>query len=253
MKNEIPLIIPSFNQMVYLVNLVNWWNYYTNYAQVFIVDNASTYKPLVNLYDHINKIWPNIHVLTYKENNCGNNLNHLIQTKIHREYNYYCISNPDIMPCPFIPENFLDIYKHCLDNYGFHHVGFALKINDLPDYIDNKELIIKRQSHFYSDKKKFKVEYKGKGYKGHKNPIDLTFAMYKTANGGWMFPMDRGDWGNALRLFPAFHLEWYIDPNTKIRETDYYYKTAMQREQPGEKIKGVNSYRPKKYDKHNKN
>ena len=73
--------------------------------------------------------------------------------------------------------------------------------------------------------------------------------MYSTANGGWYFPQEREDWANSLRLFSAFHLEWYIDKETNIEEHDYYFTHAIQRERPGGKQKGVNSYRPAKYKK----
>ena len=254
-KDEIPLIIPNFNQMVYTINLVNWWNYYTNNAPVFIVDNKSTYKPLLIFYKNVKNIWSNVEVIRYRVNNCGKNLTNLIRNKINPHYKYYCISNPDIMPHPTTPENFLDIFKHCIEKYEYHRVGFALRINDLPDYITNTQLILKRQSDFYDKRKRVYVEYGDKNYKGHKAPIDLTFAMYSSENGGWIFPYNsRTKWNNALRLFTAYHLEWYIDPNTRSEETDYYYKTATQREEKyitGIKVKGVNSYRPnKKYEKY---
>lgn len=255
MKSDvIPLIIPNFNQLTYTINLINWWNYYTDNAPVIIVDNKSTYNPLLNFYKHVNSIWDNVEVIKYKVNNCGDNLNNLIKGRINNDYNFYCISNPDIMPYPSTPENFLDIFRHCIEKHNFHHVGFGLKINDLPDYIDNTDLILQRQTPFYEKTKKIYINYENKSYKGFKCPIDLTFAMYSSENGGWRFPYNsRVKWNNALRLFTAFHLEWYVDPETKNEETDFYYRTAIQRQEKfitGIKIKGVNSYQPKKYTKH---
>lgn len=251
MKNEIPLIIPNFNQLTYLVNLINWWNYYTNYARVIIIDNASTYKPLLKFYDYAKEIWKNVNIVRCKENNCGNNLTFLIKQDIRWKYEYYCISNPDIMPCPDTPENFIDILRHCISEYKFHHAGFGLRLSDLPDWIDNKKLIIYRQAHFYDKKNKIIINYEGSFYKGFRAPIDLTFAMYCTSNGGWAFPMKRVNWSNAIRIFQAYHLGWYIHPDTQIKEHEYYFKTAIRREdreKNGKKIKGVNGHRPAKFN-----
>jgi hypothetical protein len=235
----IPLIIPNFNQLTYLVNLITWWNYYTNNAPVFVLDNKSTYGPLLDFYD--DNHFYNLSVFLYEENNCGNNLKKFIESNIKGYYEYYCISNPDIMPHPGTPENFLSVMMHCIDRYKFHHAGFCLVKDDLPDFIDNKDIILRQENKFWYNPKA--IEYNGSKYTGYLAPIDLTFCMYTTKNSGWHYPMDRTDWNNSIRIFNAFHFGWYISPQTNIEEVKQYYKTCLKRSQT-KSIKGVNNYKP---------
>ena len=56
-NNNIPLIIPVYNQLTYTKNLINWWRWYhtnENKNPIFIVDNNSNYKPLLDFYDSCN-------------------------------------------------------------------------------------------------------------------------------------------------------------------------------------------------------
>jgi hypothetical protein len=43
MKN-VPLIIPVFNQVTYLRNLILWWRWYNPQSRIFVVDNGSNYE-----------------------------------------------------------------------------------------------------------------------------------------------------------------------------------------------------------------
>lgn len=247
---NIPLIIPSFNQLSYLINLINWWNYYTGGNQVFVIDNNSNYKPLLRFLKNVRKMFPNVEVVICPVNNLGDNLRKFIDERIKPGgYKYYCISNPDIMPCPSTPENFLEIFQYIIENYGFHRVGFALKLNDIPDYVDNYQDILKRQKGFYDNKNKCIITYMSHAYKGYKAAIDLTFAMYTTKNTGWQYPMNRIHFANALRIFQAFHLAWYIHPHTRIKEHEAYFKNAIMRKPGHNGQKGINYWKPKKYRK----
>lgn len=239
MNHIIPLIIPNFNQLHYTVNLINWWNYYTANAPVFIIDNASTYKPLLEFYRKNH--FKNLKVVRCKENNCGNNLRQFLAWS-SVDYPYYCISNPDIMPHPATPENFLELFKHCIDAGKYHHVGFQLKIDDLPEYIDNIEVIREKEAPFRKNARN--IIFKGKVYKAFKAPIDLTFSMYYAGNGGWKWPHTPDWWNNSLRILEAYHFGWYIDPDTRIDDHIYYFSHCKsKKENPN--IKGVNNYKPK--------
>jgi hypothetical protein len=240
----IPLIIPNFNQLYFTVNLINWWNYYTAESPVFILDNASTYKPLLEFYK--NNHFPNVEVIRCPKNNCGDNLRAFIDQRINPHYKFYCISNPDIMPHPATPEFFLDLFRHCIVDKKIHHVGFSLIIHDLPYYIDNHGLIQQKESGFWVRSRR--IPFKDHNFTGYIAPIDLTFAMYSVDNGGWSFPMNPAHWGNSMRILQAYHFGWYISPRTNIAEHINYFRTALTREKcqkKGVKIKGVNNYKPK--------
>lgn len=238
MKN-IPLIIPVFNQLTYLKNLINWWRWYHPENLIHVVDNGSTYKPLIDFYSTIQN--DNIGVYRFEQNTFIPNLKEFINNPNIPKFDYYIISDPDIMPHPNTPINFLEIWKSYIDNHNFHRVGFNLITKDLPSYLNEREMIIGNETELLSNKV---CSYNG--FDAFRAPIDTTFCLYSSKNGGWKSPMDGGDWGNCLRLFDAFHLGWYIDGDNLNPEMKYYFETSKYRV-PGEPSAGKNNNRPKKY------
>jgi hypothetical protein len=240
---NIPLLIPCYNQLTYLRNLINWFRFYSN-SDIYILDNASSYLPLVQYLSCIHG-QDNIHVVKFQSNQGSANLKILISERIAKSYEYYIISDPDIMPHPSVPQDFLDIFRHCIDNLGYHHVGFCLKIDDLPDFIENKASIIKNEAHFWQDS--VIITYDGRNYKAYKAPIDTTFALYRS-DMGWTKPMPPEWWNNSLRIFEAFHLPWYLDPKAINDEMDYYFKIAKGPISiQGKMHELFTNYRPVKY------
>ncbi len=239
MKN-IPLIIPCFNQLTYLKNLINWWRFYHPENPIYIVDNRSTYQPLLDFYKKGLDENTKLHI--YSENTFIPNMRDFIDRFINGKYEYYVISDPDIMPHPATPANFLEIWKNYIENKNFHRVGFNLIIKDLPLWLNEREMIIHNESELIKGKEV--VAYGG--FTGYKAPIDTTFCLYKSSNGGWQSPMPGKDWGNCLRIFEAYHLSWYQDPDYVNEEMDFYYKNCKYRV-PGEPSAGKTNNMPEKY------
>lgn len=233
----IPLIILSYNQPSYLINLINWWNWYNKGNPVFIIDNLSGYDMR---YSEILKMFPNTFIFQGDKNDCRNNLRNFLSSGQMSQFDYYVISDPDIMPCPNTPPDFLEIFKHCIDRLGYHHVGFGLKIDDIPDWYRMKQDVINNETGFKNNP--VKIDFNDKSYTGHKAPIDTTFALYKKSN-GWTSPMPGDAWDNSLRMFEAYHLPWYLDGNKLNPEMQNYFLTA-NRHVPGEPSAGANNYRP---------
>lgn len=244
---NIPLIIPVFNQLTYTRNLINWFRWYYPENKIYIIDNGSTYEPLIDYYKetgayYYNKMYlDNINLLTSHDNNFIENLRGFLSENI---YDYYIISDPDIMPHPNTPPNFLEIFKDAIDNKGFHRAGFGLITDDLPEELNEREMIIGNESALLNQPIPF--YFNEKRYDGFKAPLDTTFCLYKRDNGGWSSPMNGNDWGNCLRLFKAHHLGWYVNPNFVNEEMDYYFKSAKYRV-PGEPSAGANNNRPEQY------
>lgn len=236
MKN-IPLIIPNFNQITYLQNLINWWRWYNPENEIIIIDNGSTSEDLKMFYSQLR----DIKVIFFPENNCALNLKTFLETAGHE---YYVISDPDIMPHPATPPNFLELMKYAVDNLGYHHAGFGLIINDIPAWIENKANIQYNESQLLTVPVNF--EYNGISYSGFRAPIDTTFSLYKKSNGGWHAPMSGEAWSNSLRIFEAFHLGWYIHPEYVNPEMDNYFTTAKYKDYTAISA-GKNNNRPNKY------
>jgi hypothetical protein len=203
------------------------------------LDNGSDYGPLLQYYKDFDTTI-SVTIIMYSENNCAKNLKEFIETSIKGKYDYYVISDPDIMPHPNTPPNFLEIWKGYIDK-GYHRVGFNLITDNLPNWLNEREMIVGNEKELLRNPVE---EYNG--HIGFLAPIDTTFAMYSTKNSGWSSPMNSRDWSNSLRIFDAFHLGWYQHPDYVNPEMDHYYRTAKYRV-PGEPSAGKNNNKPRQY------
>ena len=92
------LIIPNFNQLVYLKNLINQWQSYHPDYDIYVIDNGSTYEPLLDYYNSGIKAY----IVRYKQNDFVGNLRSWIDTN---KPEWYVISDPDISIHPATPPN----------------------------------------------------------------------------------------------------------------------------------------------------
>ena len=243
MKN-IPIIIPNFNQVTYLLNMINWWLWYQPRSEVYVIDNGSNLHD--DLYQRIVELYHGqVNVIRRSENNCVENLRSILkENPLLNELEYYVISDPDIMPLPDTPPNFLEIFKHAIDKLGYHHAGFGLKTDDIPEWLEGRANMLHDEMSLLT--KPVSINFEGRNYRGFKAPIDTTFALYKKSNGGWSNPQTSQAWDNSLRLFHAYHLPWYLHPDHLNEEMKNYFSTAKYRV-PGVTSTGVNNYRPNQY------
>ena len=175
---------------------------------IYIIDNASTYLPLLKFYKKTR----------YAVFKLNQNVGHLALWKTHIfkwfENTYYVYTDPDILPIENCPLNSVEYFKRILDKYPKNDkVGFGLKIDDLPDYYSLKNKVIDWESQYWKNEIE-KNLYIAK--------IDTTFALYR--------PNTKGDWQlSALRTggkYIARHLSWYIDYKKLSLEDEFYMKTA---------------------------
>lgn len=233
---DIPLILTNFNQKSYLIGLINQFRFYYPENPVWIVDNGSTYEPLKSFYQ--NNLGKDIELHLYPNNDFVNNLSEFIAFK---KSEYYIISDCDLQIHPATPPNFLEIFRTAIDTYGFHHAGFGLITDDIPDWNPKAGWIQGDEKALLNTP--VGITHEGKQYIGHKAPIDTCFALYKRSNGGWSAPMDGESWGNSVRLFKAFHLPWYLHKDYLNPEMKNYFAKCRKRE-AGKPTAGQNHYNP---------
>lgn len=241
----IPLICLSYNQPSYLKMLIAHWQYYHNDIEkypIIIFDNGSTSPELMQLLRYYSAR-TEIKVVWYDKNNFIPNLKDFIANYITGKYEYYVLSDCDILPHPSAPWNYLDVFMHLIDS-GYHRAGFGLISDNLPDTLHLGANIAHDERQLLSQP--VSIDYNGKTYSGFKAPIDTTFCMYTTKNSGWSAPMGGNDWGNCVRIFEAFHMPWYIDGENMTPEMDFYFTSAKYRV-PGTPSAGANNSRPKQY------
>lgn len=245
----IPLIIPNFNQLTYTKQLVDWWLCHTN-EQVWILDQKSTYGPLLDWYAVIEVDNDRVCRLNYPTNAPRQNLAAFLSETILKtlDADFYCISDPDILPCDDTPDDFLELFQYCIERMQYHHAGFSLKLDDLPDYEENKgggcqmqrSWIMENERRFWQ--RPIPVRFRDRQLTGFQAPIDTTFAMYRRA-AGW--PPKGSDWDRAMRICTARHQPWYIDPKNLTDEQRFYFSSCTK-SAPGA-VTLANNYRPKEY------
>ncbi|KQW97699.1 glycosyltransferase family 2 protein [Flavobacterium sp. Root420] len=209
---SIPIIIISFNQFHYLEKLIDFLTS-NNYSNIVIIDNNSTYEPLLNYFNKIESI-ATIHRL--KDNH-----GHLVfweNKDLFKKYSkgYYALTDADINPITECPTDFLNYFKTILDRDSkITKVGFSLKVNDIPDTNLYKDRILKWESQFSNNQRK------DGNFVAH---IDTTFALYRPK-----YKHNEKDFYNACRTkmpFVARHGGWYIDNRNLTEEQKFFFATC---------------------------
>ena len=210
---SIPIIIISFNQLHYLKMLINSM-FAAGYKNIVIIDNGSTYGPLLNYFDTIRD---RVELFQLKEN-YGHRV-FWIKKEMFEKYaqGYHVITDADILPDVSCPDDFVLFFKRILDkNHKTYKVGFSLKIDNIPDCNSKKKEIINWESKFWKEKDK-------EG--NYCSDIDTTFALYRPSS----FAFLKLPFFKAIRTkepYIAVHGGWYIATSNLNDEQEYFMKTA---------------------------
>jgi hypothetical protein len=209
---EIPIIIISYNQLNYLKLLIEFLQI-SGYNNIVIIDNNSSYIPLLEYFEDIKK-----NVTIHK---LDDNFGHKVFwkfTKFQKLYaeNYFVLTDPDIIPDKDCPKDFLFYFlKRLNENKFATKVGFSLVTSDIPDCNIDKKVIIEWE-------KQFQLNKNNDG--DFIANIDTTFALYKP----FRF-ISNNNFYKAIRTkhpYLARHGGWYIDQKSLTEEQKFYIETA---------------------------
>jgi hypothetical protein len=207
--NLIPVIINNFNRLEWLLLQLDWLEK-AGLKKIYIIDNDSTYEPLLKFYKKTNYI-------VYKlDKNIGHEA--LWRTILFQKFsrNYYVYTDPDIIPIQECPFNILEKFMLLLKKYpSIEKVGFGLKTDDLPESYPLTVKVINWEKQFWQNEIEKNV---------YETIIDTTFALYPPGVKG-------GATLKALRTgFPylARHMSWYINPLSLNPEEEHFIKNASQ-------------------------
>lgn len=212
---QIPIIIINFNQIFHLKQLVSFF-LKRNFNNIIIIDNKSTYPPLLKYYEEIS----NQVVIEFMKENYGHAVffkNKDLQKKYGK--GFYVITDADVIPNENLAEDFLKQMILHLEKHWrqITKVGFALRIDDIPNENNLKEKILKWEAKFW------KTKYSDDVYIAS---LDTTFALYKP---GYPQRYDQISYLSAHRLadnFTAKHGGWYLDQNNLTEEQKFYIETV---------------------------
>jgi hypothetical protein len=203
---QTPVIINNYNRLDCLLQQLVWLKK-AGMKKIYIIDNASTYPPLLEFYKTTKYT---VFKLTY---NVGHTA--LWDSHIHLWFKNqaYILTDPDVIPVEECPLDAVAYFMVLLNKYpAITKIGFGLKIDDIPNHYPRKDEVIAWESPFWENEIEKDI-YKAK--------IDTTFALYK--------PNTRyQQWESTLRTggkYVARHTPWYENPNTPSEE-EIYFKRA---------------------------
>jgi hypothetical protein len=204
---KIPIIINNFNRLDTLKKLISGLEI-RGYNNIFIIDNLSTYPPLIEYYKSC------IYTVFHLNENIG--MNALWKSGLFRRFksDFFVYTDSDIVLLEECPDDFMLIFLKTLKKYKLaRKVGFSLKIDDIPDCYEFKKDVIRCEEHFFKDYKRDDFLYRA--------PIDTTFALYRPRG-------KRKHANNNIEIYRtaypymARHLPWYIDSQNPDDENRYY-------------------------------
>ena len=204
---NIPIFIISRDRLSPLLKLVNWLEE-AGHDQIFIIDNASTFPPLLDFYSktkhQVLKLNQNIgHTSPWDAN--------LIQT--HAVNIPFVVTDPDVVPSEECPKDLIKHLWSALEKYPqYRKAGVGLRIDDLPSHYPLAETVRAWESQFW----------KGPAVGDFLNaPVDTTFAMHRPNTPYLRTPALRSKFPYVAR-----HLSWYANPSQPSDEDQYYSKNV---------------------------
>jgi len=193
-KKNMPVVVIGYNQCTYIKNMVAQLEKYT--TDIIVVDNNSSYEPLLNYYAHDFK-----YTLLRQKINHGHTVvsKSFVQSLVG---DVYIITDPDLQFNKNLPDNFIDILVWLSNYFTAHKVGFALLIDS--DQIKTDNLC------FGSSIKEYESRYWELRFQSPENTcleiykamIDTTFCLVNNKFCGNCNIRVAGD-------FTCLHLPWF--------------------------------------------
>lgn len=205
----IPVIINNYNQLEFLLPMIAKLGTFDN-IKIIILDNGSTYKPLLDWYSTIET-----EIEVVRTINLGHHAPWIsgVVDKCRKDFgDFYIVTDPDI-DISDLPENTIDVLKDILIKKNILKVGLSLRIDDIPDHYKLKNSVLRWEGKYWNN-----PEYIN-GYPIYNAGVDTTFALYNHKNINQNFIFSAVRIGGTLT---AKHLTWYIDENNLTDNQKYY-------------------------------
>ena len=202
---SIPIIINNFNRLVYLKRMIASLQS-RGYNNIIILDNASTYPPLLEWY----KNECTVCVIDLKAN-YGHTA--LWTSGMIKQFgnDYFVYTDPDLELVEECPDDFLwQMLQNLKARVKGQKIALSLKIDDIPNCYQPKPEVIAQESQFNT-----KMEY---GM--YVADVDTTFALHEPyAAGGFVDDMVTYRMPYPIQ---CRHLPWYEDLNHLSEEDKWY-------------------------------
>lgn len=211
MNKMIPIVILNRDRLIPLQQQVESLKS-KGYHNITIIDNQSTYPPLLEWYKEskLDVFYNNV-----TENSCHafRDLVHLRHPKfLEITSQWYVFNDSDIIPLDTVPDNFINDLIDYAKRHNKTKVGMSIKIDDIDlNYPLNAWVHSYESSYWTNGIIDGDVEL-------YPHPIDTTFAVHA--------PHTIPTWSNdTLRVGVPYivkHAPFYYDPNNLPADEKYY-------------------------------
>ena len=203
---DIPIIINNFNRLSMLKKLIRGLEQ-RGYTNIWIIDNNSTYPPLLEWMNAMNDKYHFVRLQT--------NVGHLslFETGLYQRFwkGYYVYTDSDISIPDYVPADFVESLWNVMQRFPkMEKCGCALSINDIPDSFQNKHKVIDWEKQFWNE------EICENVYRGG---VDTTFALYRPLIIPYLSNHVNCRVAGDLTLK---HEPWYVDSSHLDDEENYY-------------------------------
>ena len=217
-RSVIPIYINNFNWLTPTRALAGYFDDVPA-AEVIIVDNASTYPPLLEWYRSACP-YKVVRLSANGGKHAPWNSGTVLPAAVHRALfgsDYYVVTDPDLS-LDACPKDLLEFLTAGLQRYpSSNKVGLSLEIDDLPSECPWAVEAERWERQFWTQRRDEQFFQAG---------VDTTFALYSvdTPHG----TAKRSD-PNALRSdrpYTARHLPWYMKTDELTQEELYYFSSV---------------------------
>ena len=210
---DLPIIIIAYNNLTFVKNFINQLLHLPN--PIIIVDNNSSYQPLLQFYDEIEKSTNQKVKVMKLRKNYGHRV-YLSKRKLFPQI--YILSDPDLELNKNMPNNVSSILYDLSEEYKKFKVGLCLDISDSHLFFPTKNYMGRKDMSIEKWEEKFwKNKIENSRYELYDAPIDTTFTLVN-----WKY-YNKNEY-NAIRIggeFTAKHLPWY----------DQYIQNNLEKEE----------------------
>ena len=205
-SDSIPVFIICRDRIEPLKKLVKWLEK-EGLKNIFFIDNASTYPPLLEYFDKTpyTVLRLNInagHTSPWREG--------IVQ--LYAAGRPFIVTDPDVIPSPKAHGAVKEFARLLNDHLERTKVGFGLRIDNLPDHYELKQHVISWEKQFWVSEVEPNV---------YDAEIDTTFALYRPGT-----PYTLGPGLRTGGKYIAEHEPWYVDSKHVPTEIKYYREHA---------------------------
>lgn len=209
---DVPIFINSFNRVNCLRQLIQWLQTH-GYRRIFVIDNASTYPPLLVYYETIEKAGVTVIRLCENVGSLALWEREVLHTVgVSSEFVY---TDPDVVPAESCPGTVVQHLQRLLNQYPeVPKIGLGLRLASIPTHFRHRAEALRWEAQFWR-------RPVAPGLMAAE--VDTTFALYRPGSAH-----ELGNANNLRTTYPylAEHLGWHVNSEHPSEEDICYATTA---------------------------